>query len=232
MVNNDRAKLARRTVLGATGLGVLGALAGGSTLAEEQDDDGGGHDVQDVIKEWDEKPRQIAETTMEKYDKPDEVVPSRLIWHHGDDAPWNRTELFRDAVPHNFPKPHPDHLEQFIDLHIPPAEYDCVARFDGSVMLERTKGEVSARCDIEEANFLAINLTHELVTTDMTVEEARRAYGEAMISFMETEEPTERMQGFQFDLPAGDQRDPDVAIIEDGEIVMREAIGPENDEER
>lgn len=210
MDRNDRVQLARRTVLGATGLGILGAL-GGNTAADEH---GGNGDIHEIIEEWDEEPRQIAEETMETYDEPDEAVPSRLIWHHGEDAPWKRTELFRDPVPHNFPKQHNDHLEQAIDYHAPPESYDCVARFDGSVMLERTKGEVSARCDIEGANFLAVNLTHELITTDMSVKAARRTYGEEMVTFMEQgEEPTPRMQGLQFELPEGDQRDPDVEII-------------------
>jgi hypothetical protein len=32
------------------------------------------------------------------------------------------------------------------------------------VIVERTKGELSARCEGEEANFLAINLAHQIVT--------------------------------------------------------------------
>lgn len=184
MDKRDGRKLARRTVLGATGLGILGAVSG-SAAGQEDDEGSEGHgsDFEDIIAEWDETPQEVAETTMNQYGEPDESVPSRLIWHHDDDAPWKRTELFRDTVPHHFPMEHPGLLEQFIDYHVPPELYDCIARYDGSVMLERTKGEVSAQCDKEEMNFLAVNLTHELVTTDMGIDEARRAYAEDAIAF-------------------------------------------------
>lgn len=220
-MKDDKSKLARRTVLGTTGFSIFGALSGSASATQENHNG----DFEAIIAEWDETPQMIAETTINRHGPPDESVPSRLIWHH-DDGPWKRTELFRDPVPHHFPMEHPDHLEQVIDYHVSPELYDCVARYDGSVMLERTKGEVSARCDEEELNFLAINLTHELVTTDMSVEDARRAYAEdAMAYKMENEEPP-RTQGLQFELPEGDQRDPDVEIIQNGEIQMDTDLGP------
>jgi hypothetical protein len=48
-----------------------------------------------------------------------------------------------------------------------------LAEFDGSVIAERTAGEVSARCHDEHANFLALNLMHDIVTGAKNVEEAR-----------------------------------------------------------
>lgn len=226
MKENNRTDFARRTVLGATGLAMLGGLSGNAAGTDEHD--GNQNDpVDEILAEWDETPTEIAETTMDAYGEPDEAVSSRLIWHHDEDAPWKRTELFRDPVPHHFPMEHPDHLEQFIDYHVPPELYDCVARFDGSMMLERTKGEISARCDKEAMNFLAVNLTDELVTTEMGVEEARRTYAEDAIAFSEGEKPP-RTQEFQFELPDGDQRDPDVEIVQDGEIDMDTDLGPEN----
>ncbi len=49
-------------------------------------------------------------------------------------------------VPHDFPMPHPDLLEQFVDYQVPPDKFDELAQYDGSVIVERTKGEISARC--------------------------------------------------------------------------------------
>jgi hypothetical protein len=45
--------------------------------------------------------------------------------------------------------------------------------FDGSILVDRTRGEVAARCDSEAANVLGLNMVHELVTGKRTVEEAR-----------------------------------------------------------
>ena len=48
--------------------------------------------------------------------------------------------------------------------------------------VERTKGELSARCDKEGANFLALNLAHDIVTGKQTVEGARKMYGEQIMA--------------------------------------------------
>ena len=58
---------------------------------------------------------------------------------------------------------HPDVLEQAIDYQVPPDKFDKLAQYHGSGNVERSKGEISAHCDKEGANFLAINLTHEIV---------------------------------------------------------------------
>jgi hypothetical protein len=35
--------------------------------------------------------------------------------------------------------------------------------FDGSILVDRTRGEVAARCDSEAANVLGLNMVQELV---------------------------------------------------------------------
>ncbi len=59
-----------------------------------------------------------------------------------------------------------------------------MAQYDGSVIVERTKGEISTRCDEEEMNLLAINLANDVVTGKRSVEEARAFYAETMMAFM------------------------------------------------
>jgi hypothetical protein len=38
--------------------------------------------------------------------------------------------------------PHADSIESFIDYHVPVEKFTPIAQFDGSVMTERTSGEV------------------------------------------------------------------------------------------
>ncbi len=57
-------------------------------------------------------------------------------------------------------------------------------QYDGSVIAERTKGELSARCDKEEANFLALNLANDIATGKKTVAEARQYYARAVSDLM------------------------------------------------
>ena len=101
-----------------------------------------------------------------------------------------------------------------IDYYAPPEKLDELGQFDGSVYVDRTNGELAAKCDQEAANFLAINLAHEIVTGEKSVEEARQAYAEAMV-MAEMDEPPETTQSLQFEVAEGDERDPDETIITD-----------------
>ena len=115
-------------------------------------------------------------------------------------------------MPHRFPKPHNDLLEQSIDYAVPIERFSDIAAFDGSVIIERTKGEVSARCDKEEMNFLALNLMHDLVTGKLGVDEARRLYTETAGKFMMGQhEPY--TEGLQFEAPKQDTADPDEMTV-------------------
>src|SRR5215216_4333282 len=109
--------------------------------------------ISELISHWADKPQEVAQKTIERYGQPDEATDSMLIWHNN--GPWKQTIVYREEVPHSFPKPHTDILEQFIDYRVPPEKFDDLAMFDGSVIVERTKGEISARCDKEEMNYLA-----------------------------------------------------------------------------
>jgi hypothetical protein len=168
--------------------------------------------VDQIVSDWPEKPRKTVERTIKKYGAPDEATESMLVWHEND--PWKKTIICRDEVPHDFPKPHSDLLEQFIDYKVPPEKFDELARYDGSVIVERTKGVMSARCDREEANFLALNLAHDIIEGKRSIEDARAFYAENVKNLMKGQ-PGPYMQGFQFTLPTGDTADPDETVIKE-----------------
>lgn len=71
---------------------------------------------------------------------------------------WKRVVASKMFYQHDFPAPHIDAVESFIDYQVPPERFSDLAEFDGSVVIERTAGEVSARCHDEQANSLALNL--------------------------------------------------------------------------
>lgn len=169
--------------------------------------------VDEIIAKWDKLPREIAETTIERHGSPDEVSESRLIWHQR--GPWKQTILYRDPVPHKFPKPHKDHLEQFVDYRVPPEKFDEIAVYDGSVTPERTKGELSARCDKEEMNFIALNLAHDIITGKRTVKEARTEYTEQAIAFM-MGKPAPYTEGLNFETTSEETADPDEQVVTTG----------------
>ena len=167
--------------------------------------------VERMVAGWPEKSRMAAMDMMRKYGPPQEATPSMLMWVNN--GPWKWTKVSRETVPHNFPMPHPDLLEQAIDYQVPLGKYDDLARYDGSVIPERTKGQLSARCDKEGANFLAINLAHDVATNRRTVEQARTYYASAMQRFMRTNQMDPYMQGLQFRTNPQNSRDPDRTVI-------------------
>lgn len=166
--------------------------------------------VAEIVGAWPETPQKVAQEVMDKYGPPNEATASMLIWHKN--GPWKRTILLRDEVPHEFPMPHTDLLEQFIDYQVPPEKFDELSQYDGSVIVERTKGEISARCDKEPMNFLALNLANDIVTGKRSVEEARRFYGETAMAF-KNGESSPYVEGLQFELPEGNTADPDETTV-------------------
>lgn len=84
---------------------------------------------------------------IEKYGAPNEYTESMLIWNNN--GPWKRTIVYKEEVDHHFPMPHKDVLEQFVNRNVPVEKFTELAQYDGSVIVERTKGEISARCDKE-----------------------------------------------------------------------------------
>ena len=178
------------------------------SMAAMQMDEAG---VRSMLQSWPEASRKAGMDMMQKYGVPDGITPTMLTWQNN--GPWKWTRLFKEEVPHNFPMPHPDVLEQAIDYLVPTDKFDDLARYDGSVIAERTKGQLSARCDKEGANFLAINLANDVATDRRSVEEARAYYAQAMQSFMQTNQMDPYMTGIRFQIPPGPQRDPGQAVI-------------------
>jgi hypothetical protein len=118
---------------------------------------------------------------METYGEPAAVTATMAMW--GPTGPWKRTIVYATEVPHEFPAHHTDVMEQFVNYRVPPEMADELAAYDGSVVFQRTNGEISARCDLEAANFLALNLADEIVRGRRTVAEARAEYGRQITAF-------------------------------------------------
>jgi hypothetical protein len=146
-----------------------------------------------MMTAWPSASKEAAMFMTKKYGPPAAMTADMAVW--GRTGPWKRTVVYAREYAHEFPMHHTDVMQQWIDYKAPAAMYDELAQYDGSVVLERTTGEMSARCDKEGANFLALNLAHDLVTGKQTVEGARTMYGE-QITAMKAMRPapyTERL---------------------------------------
>lgn len=156
-----------------------------------------GKEVSINLNTWPETSQKVAKEMIQKYGQPAEVTPNRLIWHNT--GPFKRTIVYKEEVQHEFPMPHKDVLEQFVNYMVPADKFDELASYDGSVICERTKGEMSARCDKEGANILALNLAHDIITDKRNVEEAREFYANAIMEMLKGNKP-DYMHELQFKL--------------------------------
>ena len=120
-----------------------------------------------TIAHWPDDAREAAQQVIEQYGEPDEVAINWIIWHRR--GQWKRIVASRSVHKHNFPVPHLDSVESFIDYRFPIEKTSDLLAFDGSVVVNRTTGEVSARCHDEQANFLALNLMHDIATAGARV---------------------------------------------------------------
>ncbi|UNX54912.1 hypothetical protein MF406_01020 [Georgenia sp. TF02-10] len=167
----------------------------------------------DIIAGWPEESREAAQLVIDKYGEPQESTPSYLIWLRP--GPWKRMVASKDFVEHHFPIPHIDSVTSVLDYRVPPEKATDLARFDGSVVVGRTEGEVSARCHDEEANNLALNLMHDIVTGAKTVDDARQYYAKEFLD-VRRGRPTPYMSELR--VPATVAPDPDRRVLSDTQL--------------
>jgi hypothetical protein len=138
--------------------------------------------VDAIIANWPAAPQKVVPDVIKRYGLPNEATPTMLVWH--DSGPWKRTIVTSDETAHEFPTPHTDFISQTINYDVPPEKLRELAEFDGSLIVYRTAGQVTASCDNEGANFLAVNLMHDIVTGRRTAEEARKEFGEQQAAWL------------------------------------------------
>ena len=136
--------------------------------------------MEEMMSGWPQASKDAAMFMTKKYGAPATLTADMATW--AKTGPWKRTIVYGKEYPHEFPAHHTDVMQQWVDYRVPPRMYDELAAYDGSVVPERTAGELSARCDKEAANFLALNLADEIVRKKRSVTDARRMYGEQIMA--------------------------------------------------
>ena len=198
----------RRRLLG------LGAAAGASVWTAATSRAAGDKieagDVARITADWPEAARAAAANMLRKYGPPQEATDRLLIWR--DNGPWKRTVVHRNGADHAFATPHKDVLEQVVEYKVPLNFFNALAVYNGSVLADRTRGELTAHCDKETTNFLALNLAHDIIRGRLTAEQAREAHTSALQELMAGKSP-DYTQKLMIGSPQGELADPDTATI-------------------
>lgn len=173
-----------------------------------------------IIQDWPEESKEAAQLVIEAYGEPHEASATQLIWHEA--GQWKRIVATKAFQHHDFPAPHTDSVESFIDYEVPIAKHNALAEFDGSVMIERTSGEVSARCHDEQANNLALNLMHDIVTDQRDAQGARSYYAKEFLD-ARRKQPTPYMEKLHFTTAWA--ADPDERLLSDEQLEQAKVEG-------
>jgi len=124
-----------------------------------------------AMQGWDPKQQDAIRKTAAKYGMPTEVTPDTILWKNP--APFKYICVEREMVDHRFPMPHPDFLRHAVAHRIPADKVSALIASDGSLMVDRTGGILSAKCDTEPHNLLSLNLAHDVLMGTKTADEAR-----------------------------------------------------------
>ncbi len=167
----------------------------------------GGGDISQMLASWPERPRLGAQQMIAKYGAPQEATSEKLVWHKP--GTYKRITVTKSEDHHDFPLPHMDYMEHTIDYRVPNDKADELMKFDGSLTFDKTRGEMSARCDLEGHNILTLNIANDIVTGKKDAEEARKSFGQNVADDMAGKYPpyTVALQ-FEAKLPSADSDKP------------------------
>ena len=170
--------------------------------------------VKTTISKWPKESKEAAQLVIDAYGEPEEVCESTMTWHKP--GYWKRIIAYKDFDKHDFPAPHIDCIESFIDYKVPEEKVRELYVFDGSVVVNRTRGEISARCHDVQANSLALNLAYDIIAGKKNVQEARDYYAHEFLGYRK-KEPTPYMDKLQFKL-SNSNGDPDKRLLSDKQL--------------
>lgn len=131
---------------------------------------------------WPDSSIAAAKEMITKYGDPQETTSNSLIWRNV--APFKEIIVHREVYSHRFPLLHQNSLEHVVDYKAPVGKVDDVWRYNGSVVLDRTKGQMSAMGENEAMNVLSLNLAHKVLTGNMSADAARITYGKETMDYL------------------------------------------------
>ncbi len=146
------------------------------TAGDKQAAGGKQKSVEQCTADWAAGPKKAAMMMSEKYGEPSGVAPTRLVWT--DKGPFKEIILLNEEIQHDFPMPHKDYLLHVVELKVPTDKVGELAEFDGSIVVDRTRGTIGARCDTEAHNLLALNIAYDIINGKKNAEQARTEFGE------------------------------------------------------
>lgn len=131
---------------------------------------------------WPDASIKAAREMVEKHGDPQEVTSEELIWRNV--APFKKIVVHKTVYNHKFPLMHQNSLEHVVDYRASISKIDDIWRYNGSIVLDRTRGEMSSFAETEAGNILGLNLAHDIMTGRRGSENARVTYGKETLNYL------------------------------------------------
>lgn len=134
---------------------------------------------------WPQSSVVAAKDLITKYGEPTEVTSDRLIWRNF--APFKEIIVHKNLYSSYFPLLHQNAVEHVIDYKASSDRITNVWNYNGSVVLNRTQGEMSSFGPNEEMNILSMNLTHKIMSGELSEDRAKVIHGQETLDFLNGE---------------------------------------------
>ena len=130
--------------------------------------------IKRLTANWNEGSAHLAKWMWDHYGSPTEAAPGSLIWKNV--HPFKRITIYREGIDHHFPYQHKDLIEHVVNYRVPINRVDEMTEFNGSVLFDRTRGELVARGDGMAMNVLSLNIAHDILSGVINHHKAREKY--------------------------------------------------------
>ncbi len=148
-----------------------------------------------TITQWPGVSQSEARVLIAKYGEPNSFDENSLVWF--DNGEWRKTVVYRKAPQSLMGLHGRDILEQTIAYNVPDQKLPELKRFDERIKYDKASGEISARSENENLNYLALNLADEIATDKRTAQEARDFYKKT-VSLSQSGKSSGYMDGLLF----------------------------------
>lgn len=131
---------------------------------------------------WPDSAVTAAKEMVVRYGEPTEVTRDSLLWKN---VPvFKRIIVHREVYSNRFPLLHQTPLEHVVNYDAKEGRIEDVSEYDGSIVFDRTRGEVSVSGENESMNILSINLAHNIMQGNMTPSQARIENGKETMNYL------------------------------------------------
>lgn len=162
------------------------------------------------LEGWPARPTLAVKVMTVKYGSPTELTTEKAVWHNA--GPYKRIMVTRKKILHDFPTPHMDFLEHTVAYNVPTDKVDDLVAFNASMTINKTAGEMSARCDLEGHNILTLNLARDIINGTKTVQQARTDFGKNVVDDFMGKHPA-YVENLQFTPPTSNVMFADQPVI-------------------